>query len=79
VIRRLFRDWLDGLRAGFDVLWWGYAYPRTLPLRRGGSMPAYRPAVDEQRAILSPGRVSPEVADRFPPEFIARINRGRQP
>ena len=27
MIRRLFRDWLDGLRAGWDVLWWGQAYP----------------------------------------------------
>lgn len=27
MIRRLFRDLLGGLRAGFDVLWWSHAYP----------------------------------------------------
>ena len=79
MIRRLFRDWLDGLRAGLDVLWWGQAYPRTLPLRRGGSVPAYRPAADEQRAILSPGRVSPQVRRFLSDEDIERINQGRRP
>lgn len=57
VIRRLVRDWLDGLRAGFDVPRWGQAYPRTLPLRaRGGQIPAYRPRQGERLVILSPGR-----------------------
>ncbi|MGW7726172.1 hypothetical protein ACWGJ6_22920 [Streptomyces canus] len=59
MIRRLFRDWLDGLRAGWDVLWWGQAYPRTLPLRpRGGTIPAYRPRPGGQLAALSPDRRS---------------------
>lgn len=57
MIRRLFGDWLDGLRAGFDVLWWGQAYPRTLPLRpRGGTIPARHPRPGERLVILSPGR-----------------------
>lgn len=80
MLRRLFRDWLDGLRAGFDVLWWGHAYPRALPLQRGGSMPSYRPHPDEQLVILSPRRVElpPGTEERFPPSFIDRINQGRQ-
>lgn len=57
MIRRLFRDWLDGLRAGWDVLWWGHAYPRTFPLRaRGGQLPAYQPRPGERLVALSPGR-----------------------
>lgn len=49
--------------------------------RRGGTMPSYRPSPGEQRVILSPGRVQlPSDAEgRFPPEFIDRINQGRQP
>lgn len=48
--------------------------------RRGGSMPPPPPLKpDEQRVLLSPGWVSPEVADHFPPEFIDRINQGRRP
>ena len=81
MMRRLFRDCLDGLRAGFDVLWWGHAYPRTLPLRRGGSMLSYRPHPGEQLVILSPGRVEspPGAEDRYPPGFIDSLNRGRRP
>lgn len=57
MIRRLFRDWLDGLRAGWDVLWWGRAYPRFLPLRaQGGKISEYRPRPGEQLVVLSPGR-----------------------
>lgn len=80
MIRRLFRDWLDGLHAGFDVLWWGHAYPRTLPLGRGGSMPAYRPSPDEVPVLLSPGWVElpPGAEDRYPPGFIDRMNQGRR-
>lgn len=79
MLRRLFRDCLEGLRAGFDVLWWGRAYPRFLPLCRGGSMPPSPPLrPGEERALLSPGWVSPEVADRFPPESIERINQPRR-
>jgi hypothetical protein len=66
MLRRLFRDLLDGLRAGFDVLWWGRAYPRTFPLRaHGGTIPAYRPRADEQLVLLSPGRriVDPDEAE----------------
>lgn len=33
VLRRLARDWMDGLRAGIDVLLWGQAYPRTIDPR----------------------------------------------
>ena len=33
MLRRLARDWMDGLRAGIDVLLWGRAYPRTIDLR----------------------------------------------
>lgn len=33
VLRKLARDWMDGLRAGIDVLLWGQAYPRTIDLR----------------------------------------------
>lgn len=49
--------------------------------RRGGTMPSYRPRPGEKRVILSPGRVRvPSGAeDRFPPEFIDRINQGRRP
>lgn len=32
-LRKLARDWADGLRAGIDVLLWGRAYPRTASLR----------------------------------------------
>lgn len=46
--------------------------------RRGGSLRSYRPHPGEQPVILSPGWVSPEVADRYPPEFIDRINQRRQ-
>ena len=105
MLRRLFRDWLDGLRAGFDVLWWGQAYPRTLPLRpRGGEVPAPRSHPGERLVVLSPGRriddpdeaealgltadakrmrergsLPPGTADRYPPEFIDRINHGKRP
>lgn len=33
LLRKLARDWADGLRAGIDVLLWGHAYPRTVDLR----------------------------------------------
>jgi hypothetical protein len=56
VIRSLLQDWLDGLRAGFDVLRWGHAYPRTLSLRPGGGeLHPYRPRPGEQLVVLSPG------------------------
>jgi hypothetical protein len=32
-LRKLTRDWVDGFRAGLDVLLWGQAYPRTTSLR----------------------------------------------
>jgi hypothetical protein len=32
-LRQFARDWMDGLRAGIDVLLWGQAYPRTVSLR----------------------------------------------
>jgi hypothetical protein len=32
MLRKLARDWMDGLRAGIDVLLWGQAYPRTISL-----------------------------------------------
>ena len=83
MIRRLFRDWLNGLRAGFDVLWWGHAYPLTFPLqRRGGTTPPPLPLrPGERRALLSPGRfdLPPGTEGRYPSEFIERINRGRRP
>lgn len=57
MIRRLFRDCLEGLRAGFDVLCWGQAYPRTLPLQaQGGTLSPYRPRPGERLVVLSPGR-----------------------
>jgi hypothetical protein len=53
---------------------------RRLFRRRGGTMPAPSPLKPgERRVILSPGWVPPEVARRYPPEFIDRINRGRRP
>lgn len=105
MLRRPFRDWRDGLRAGFDVLWWGQAYPRTLPLRpRGGEVPVPHShpgellvALSSDRRIDDPdeaevlgltadarrmrerGSLSPGAADRYPPEFIDRINQGRRP
>lgn len=33
-IRSIARDFLEGLRAGVDVLLWGQAYPRTYPITR---------------------------------------------
>jgi len=32
-LRRLAHDWVDGFRAGIDVLLWGHAYPRTVDIR----------------------------------------------
>jgi hypothetical protein len=32
ILRKLARDWADGLRAGIDVLLLGQAYPRTIDL-----------------------------------------------
>jgi hypothetical protein len=53
---------------------------RRLFRRRGGTMPAPPPLKPgEQRVILSPGWVPPEVGRRYPPEFIDRINQGRRP
>ena len=67
MLRKLARDWLDGLRAGIDVLLWGQAYPRTVDLRtlqrlRGGTMPAL-PALapDEVLVTLPPGWNGPIV------------------
>lgn len=47
----------------------------------GGSMPPYRHCQGEQLVILAPGRVElpPDIEDRYPPEFIDRINQGRRP
>lgn len=57
MIHRLFRDLLDGLRAGWDVLWWGQAYPRTFPMKaRGGQLPGYQIEQGERMVALSPGR-----------------------
>jgi hypothetical protein len=77
LLGRYCRDFTDGLRAGFDVLWWGQAYPRTLPLRRGGGMTAGRPRPDEVPAVLSPGWVSPKARRHLSGEDIERINQGR--
>ena len=84
-IRRLLRDVASGFHSGLDFLRWGHAYPRTLDARtlrrlRGGRMPAPRPLdPDEQRAILSPGRVSPQVRRFLSDEDIERVNQGRRP
>ena len=32
-LRKVIRDFADGLRAGIDVLRWGQAYPRAVDLR----------------------------------------------
>lgn len=32
VLGKFARDWMDGLRAGIEVLLWGHAYPRTASL-----------------------------------------------
>jgi len=32
MLSKLARDWMDGLRAGIDVLLWGHAYPRAVSL-----------------------------------------------
>ncbi|MFD4547261.1 hypothetical protein [Streptomyces sp. NPDC058466] len=32
-LRTLAGDWVDGFRAGIDVLLWGQAYPRTVDIR----------------------------------------------
>lgn len=48
--------------------------------RRGGTMPAYRPAPDEKVVTLSPGWVElpPGAEACFPPEVIDRMNRINQ-
>lgn len=33
LLRKLGRDWSDGLRAGIDTVLWGQAYQRTIDLR----------------------------------------------
>jgi len=33
-LRTYVQDFIEGLRAGIDVLLWGQAYPRTYPLPR---------------------------------------------
>lgn len=57
MLRRLVREFLEGLRAGLDVLAWGQAYPRTFPIKhRGGWLPPRQPRRGERLVVLSPGR-----------------------
>ncbi|MFI5992538.1 hypothetical protein ACIBAC_11880 [Streptomyces sp. NPDC051362] len=81
MIRRLFRDLLDGLRAGWDVLWWGQAFPRTFPMKAGGGqLPGYQSGQAERMVALSPGRVitDPEDAEALGLTADARRMRRQQ-
>lgn len=80
MIRRMVRDIVDGLHSGIDVLLWGYAYPRTLPLRpHGGTLSPRRPHHVERMALLSPGRLitDPDEAEALGMTAAARRMRQR--